>query len=129
MPHPSGRKVLKFLFCPWRFAKFQGVSSAKLGLAFALLFTTLHEEYTMSPVQLLGILAFATGAGLLLSEPVLGEHLLAKLTGLQIVSLRIACAITVALGALAIGLNMQEKREFRQHEKGSASDGKSPREA
>ena len=71
----------------------------------------------MSPIQLMGILGLATGAGLLLSEPILGQYLLAELTGLQIVLLRIMCAIVVALGALAVGLSLQESEETTNAQK------------
>lgn len=71
----------------------------------------------MSPLQFIGILGLATGAGLLLSEPILGQYLLAKLTGIQIVSLRIMCGIIVAFGALALALSKQEKQSDEQYEK------------
>ena len=64
----------------------------------------------MSPMQLVGILGLATGASLLVSEPILGSSLLAEWTGLQIESLWVMSTVVMVFGALALGLSIQEQR-------------------
>jgi len=73
----------------------------------------------MNPTRLLGALALAAGGSLLLSELLLGQDLLAELTGTSLVPLRAVCAIAIVCGALAVGLGIREEREFNQ-ERGSS---------
>jgi hypothetical protein len=72
----------------------------------------------MSPTRLLGALALAAGATLLLSEWVLEPALLEELTGPHLGSLRLACAIAIVLGVFAVKLGRQEEQEYRYHTEG-----------
>jgi hypothetical protein len=61
--------------------------------------------------QLLGTLTLATGGSLLLSEPLTGQDLLTELAGDNLAPLRLACAVAIVLGAVAIGLGIREEKE------------------
>ena len=65
----------------------------------------------MNITHLLGTLAGATGSGLLLSGPLMGQDLLMELAGEGVVSLRLVCAAAVALGVLAVVLGIRDERE------------------
>jgi len=60
---------------------------------------------------LLGTLALATGGGLLLSGPLIGQDLLMELAGGGGASLRLICAIAIVLGVLAVTLGIRDERE------------------
>src|SRR5262245_45505281 len=71
--------------------------------------------------RLVGTLTLATGSGLLLSGPLIGQDLLLELVGESAVSLRLICIIAIVLGLLATALGIREEREItkqsflRQH--------------
>ena len=65
----------------------------------------------MNLTQLLGTLTFATGGGLLLSEPLIGQDLLTELAGDSVAPLRLVCAVAIVLGAVAVGLGIREEKE------------------
>ncbi|MGH7964490.1 MAG: hypothetical protein ACRERD_22205 [Candidatus Binatia bacterium] len=71
----------------------------------------------MNPTRLLGALTLATGGSLLLSEPLIGQELMAELTGNAPMALQPICAIAIVLGALAIVLGVREDKEFN-HSRG-----------
>ena len=72
----------------------------------------------MSPTRLLGTLTLAAGGSLLLSEPLIGQDLFTELTGTQLLSLRLVCAVAIVLGLLAVRLGRQEEKEFQQNKEG-----------
>jgi hypothetical protein len=49
---------------------------------------------------------------LLLSEWVIDQDILYELTGTNLVSLRLACVISIALGVFAVRLGRQEEKEY-----------------
>jgi hypothetical protein len=49
---------------------------------------------------------------LLLSEWVIDQDILHELTGTTLVSLRLACVISIALGVFAVRLGRQEEKEY-----------------
>jgi hypothetical protein len=61
--------------------------------------------------RLLGTLALATGSGLLLSGPLIGQDLLSELAGESVASLRLVCAVAIGLGVLAVALGVRDERE------------------
>jgi hypothetical protein len=69
----------------------------------------------VNPTRLLGVLTLAAGGSLLLSEPLLGQDLLSDLTGTSLLSLRVVCAVAIALGLLAVRLGRREEKEFHQN--------------
>jgi hypothetical protein len=66
--------------------------------------------------RLLGVLALAAGGSLLLSEPLLGQELLTDVTGTNLGTLRLVCALTIMLGTLAVRLGRREEKELQQKE-------------
>ena len=66
----------------------------------------------MTVTHTLGIFALAAGGSLLLSEPLLGQDLLTEVTGTPIASLYPLCALSIAVGAVAVKVGRQEEREF-----------------
>ena len=72
----------------------------------------------MNPTRLLGAVALATGGSLLLSELFLGPDLLTEVTGIQLLPLRLVCAVAIVVGGFAVGLGMREEREFHRHRGG-----------
>jgi integrase len=81
------------------------------------------EECHVNLTQLLGMLALATGGGLLLSEPLIGQDLLTEWAGDSVAPLRLVCAVAIVLGAVA-KLRLQDYQQdgnqwwFRFDEKG-----------
>jgi hypothetical protein len=72
--------------------------------------------------RLLGTLTLATVSGLLLSGSLIGQDLLVELAGESAVSLRLICALAIALGVLAVALGIRDEREANA----SKAQGKSP---
>jgi hypothetical protein len=66
--------------------------------------------------RLLGVWALAAGGSLLLSEPLLGQELLTDVTGTNLGTLRLVCALTLGLGTLAVRLGRREEQELQQTE-------------
>ena len=71
-----------------------------------------QEECQVTVTRTLGIFALAAGGSLLLSEPLLGRDLLTEVTGLPVALLYPLCGITIATGAIAVRVGLQEEREF-----------------
>src|SRR5262249_37308304 len=78
----------------------------------------LQKECRVSPTRLLGTLTLAAGGSPLLSEPLIGQDLFTELTGTQLLSLRLVCAVAIVLGLLAVRLGRQEEKEFQQNKEG-----------
>ena len=65
----------------------------------------------MSPARLLGVVACTAGSTLLLGEWLVGQELLSELIGNNWASLRLVSCVAIVLGAIGIGLGIQEERE------------------
>jgi hypothetical protein len=65
----------------------------------------------MNVTRLLGTLTLATGGGLLLSGPLLGQDLLRELAGESVAPLRLTCVVAVVLGGAAVALGIRDERE------------------
>jgi hypothetical protein len=66
--------------------------------------------------RLLGTLTLATGSGLLLSGPLIGQDLLIELAGESAAPLRLICALAIALGVLAVALGIRDEREAKEYD-------------
>jgi hypothetical protein len=62
--------------------------------------------------RLLGTLTLATGSGLLLSGPLIGQDLLMELAGESVAPLRLTCVVAVVLGVAAVALGIRDEREY-----------------
>lgn len=65
----------------------------------------------MNLTQLLGIVTFAVGGGLLCSELLLGHEFLITVADTERVPLRIFCMVALVIGGLAITLGLLEGKE------------------
>jgi len=72
----------------------------------------------MNPARVLGGIALAVGGGLLLSEPLVGQNLLAEVTGAPIAMLLPLSSLIFFLGILAVGLSIRDARELAQDDRG-----------
>ncbi len=77
----------------------------------------------MNPTRLLGALALAAGASLLVSEPLIGREVFFELTGTSATHLRVICIVAILLGALAIGLGVREEHEHTYHTRTPTTGG------